>query len=54
MPPGLVEDEDGMGADIDLGTDLDKMRIHGLGIAPGHDQTGPLAPGRADGSEDIG
>jgi len=54
MPPSLIEDEDSVGTDVDLGTDLGKMRIHGLGIAPRHHQAGPLAPGRADGPEDIG
>lgn len=38
----------------DHGADLDQMRLHGLGVAPGHDEPGALAFGRADRPKDIG
>ena len=41
-----------MGAGIDGAADFLEMGLHGLGIGIGHDQTGGLALGRADGAED--
>lgn len=32
MPPCLIEDDDGMGAIRDLGTDFVEMQVHGFGI----------------------
>ena len=42
-----------MGSGIDRRADLGQMRLHGVGIAPGHDQARALALCRADRSEDI-
>src|ERR687896_284700 len=54
MPARLIEQEDGMGVRRDRRADLDEMRLHRLRVAPGHDQPGALALGRADRPEDIG
>lgn len=54
MPSSLIEEKDRVGTSVDLRTDLNQVRIHGLGIAARHDQTSTLAFGRADGPEDIG
>ena len=43
-----------MGAGIDHGADLDQVRLHGVGVAVGHDQAGALALGRADCAEYVG
>ena len=37
---GLIDDQHRMGTGIDGGTDLDEVRRHGVGVAPGHDQPG--------------
>ena len=54
VPPGLVEDHDGMDAGSDHRADLAEMRLHGLGVAEGHDEACALALGRADRPEEIG
>ena len=54
MPAGLVEDEDGVGARRDRGTDLVEMRLHRGRVAVGHDETSALALIRADRAEDVG
>ena len=46
VPTGLIDDQHRMGAGIDGGTDLDEVRRHGVGVAPGHDQPGALSPSR--------
>ncbi len=43
-----------MGAGIDGGTDLDEVRRHGVGVAPGHDQPGAFPLRGTDRAEDIG
>ncbi len=43
-----------MGTGIDHGADLDQVRFHGVGVAPGHDQASALALGRANRAEDVG
>ena len=43
-----------MSAGIDGCTDLGEMCLHGVSVAPGHDQTGTLAFGGADRAEDVG
>ena len=43
-----------MGAGIDRRADLVQMRLHGVGIAPGHDQARALALGWADSSKYVG
>jgi hypothetical protein len=54
VPAGLVEDDHGVCAGVDHGTDLGKVGGHGRGVAAWHDQTRALARLRADGSENIG
>ena len=38
MPPGLVEDDDGMGAVGDLGADFREVKVHGFGVGVGKNQ----------------
>ena len=54
VPTGLIDDQHRMGAGIDGGTDLDEVRRHGVGVAPGHDQPGALPLRGTDRAEDIG
>src|SRR5680860_286307 len=54
MPPGLVEQQHGVGARRDFGGDLGEVEAHRLGVARWQDETGALALLRADGSEDVG
>jgi hypothetical protein len=41
-----------MGAGRDGAGDLVEMGLHGVGVAPRHDEAGALALCRADGAED--
>ncbi len=43
-----------MGAGIDASADLGEMRLHRLGVAIGHDQTGTFGLCGTDGTKDIG
>ena len=43
-----------MGARVDHGADLGKVRLHGGRVAPGHDQARTLALPGTDRAEDIG
>ena len=54
MPPGLVGEEDGVGACADLGRDFIEMPLHGLGVAAGQNEGRPDAALGTDGAEDIG
>ncbi len=54
VPTGLIDDQHRMGAGIDGGTDLDEVRRHGVGVAPGHDQPGAFPLRGTDRAEDIG
>ena len=54
MPPGLIDDDDGMGTGRDGCGDFPQMKGHGGGVASGEHQGRADAPGRADGAEDIG
>jgi hypothetical protein len=54
VPAGLIQDHHRMCAWRHRGADLLEMSLHGGGIAPGHDQAGAFAFGRANGTEDIG
>jgi hypothetical protein len=54
MPPGLVEDEYGVGAGRDLGSNFGEMQAHRLGIAARQDKSRAFAVPGADGAEDIG
>jgi hypothetical protein len=54
VPPGLIEHQDGVMARCDGQADLLQMKGHGLRAAAGQDETGRLALGRTDGTEDVG
>jgi len=54
VPAGLIEHQDGVAARIDREADLLQVLGHGLGVAPGHDEAGAFALGRADRAEDVG
>ena len=54
VPPGLVEEDDGVGARGDGGRDLAEMQLHGGGVAERQDEARALALFGADGAEDIG
>src|SRR6202035_4119340 len=54
MPAGAIADEDGVGTGRDLGADLLKMPVHGLGVGVGHDHGRPNRAGGADGAEYVG
>ena len=54
MPAGTVDNDDGMGVRRDGSADFDKMKVHGLGVDIGHDQSCPHIPRRTDGAKDIG
>jgi hypothetical protein len=51
--PGLIHDEDGVGARRDGLTDLGEMGVHRACVAPGQNQADGLASERADGAEDV-
>jgi hypothetical protein len=54
MPPGLIEEDDCVRAERDLGCDLIKMKLHGLAVA-GRQHEGGAGPAfRADLTEQIG
>jgi len=54
MSAGLVEDEYGVSARIDGGGDFAEVTVHGVGVAPGHDEAGALSLLRTDRAEDVG
>lgn len=54
MPTRLVHDEDSAGIVSDVARDLDQVLVHGMGVAPRHDESRSLALFGADGTEDIG
>ncbi len=54
VPPGLVDEQNGVGAGFDGERDFLEMQRHRLGVAKGHDETGRLAERRTNGAEDIG
>jgi len=53
VPPGLIDDDDGMGSGCDGNGYFLEMKVHGGGIASGQHQGRTDAPGRADSAEDI-
>ena len=53
VPTGLIENQHGVGAGLDSLRDFPKMRLHGMGIAVRHDQSGALALRRANGAEYV-
>ena len=54
MPTRLIEDQDRVRTGIDLATDCHKVRVHGLRVAPGHDNACTLTFFRADRAEYVG
>lgn len=54
MPSRLVHDEDGVCVVGDIAGYLDQVLVHGMGVAPRHDESSSLALPGADGTEDIG
>ena len=54
MPAGLIEDENGVGAEADFGCDLVEMKLHGFGVAGGQHEGGTGSVFRADCAEQIG
>ena len=54
MPPGLIEDDDGVGARADLALDLVEMKLHGLAVAEGQNQCCAGSELRAHGTEQVG
>ena len=54
MPSRLVHDEDGVCVIGDIAGYLDQVLVHGMGIAPWHDESSSLTLLGADGTEDIG
>jgi hypothetical protein len=53
VPPGLVQQQHGVPARLNLGRDGFELQVH-LGIAPGQDEADGFALRRTDGAEDIG
>ncbi len=54
MPPGLIHEENGMGARRHLGRDFLEMPLHGLGVAARQDEGLADTPRGTDGPEDPG
>src|SRR5713226_3609822 len=54
MPAGLIEQQNGMRARRDGLGDFGQMQRHRGGVAARQDKAGGAAPGRADGTEDVG
>ncbi len=54
MPSCPIHDEGGVRIAGDVSGYLGQMLVHGMGIAPRHDESGGLAVFGADGTEDIG
>ena len=53
VPPGLIDDDHGMGTGRDLGRDFVDVPLHSLGVAAGQNQGGADTACGADGAEDI-
>ncbi len=54
VPSGPVEQQCGVAAGFDLVRDRRQVPGHGVGVAPGHDESRALALLGADGAEDVG
>ncbi len=54
MPAGAVEHDDGVSIFGHMPGDFGQVLGHGLGVGAWHDEGGTDAPGRADGTEDVG
>lgn len=53
MPPGAIEQQDGVSTALDAPTDLIDVELHGEGIGIGQRQAGTFTLCRADGAEQI-
>lgn len=53
MPPGLIHHEDGVGIVGDVAGYLDQMLVHGVGVAPRHDESSRFAVPWADRTEYV-
>lgn len=54
MPPGLVYEQNGVGAWLYVTRNLLQMQLHGLSVAKRQDETSRFAECGTDGAEDIG
>ena len=54
MPAGLIDEKRGVCARRDLGGDFGQVKVHGFGVASGHDERGAFAVLGADRAKDIG
>ncbi len=54
MPPGLIHEQNGMGARRHLRRDFIEMPLHGLGVAAWQDEGRADTPRGTDGPEDPG
>ena len=54
VPAGLIDDENGMGAQAHLGRYFFEMPLLGLGVAAGQNEGGADTARGADSAEDIG
>jgi hypothetical protein len=54
MPPGAIQQQDGMRASRDMAADLNQMQVHRLGIGLRQDKGCAGAARRTDRAEDVG
>lgn len=54
MPAGLIHDEHGVRVLAEVTRNFGQMLVHGIRVAPRHDECGSLAEIRANRTEDIG
>ena len=54
VPAGLIQEQKGVRADLDLRGDLVQMALHGLGVATWLHECGAGAAFGTDGAEDVG
>ena len=54
VPTGLIENDDGMGAEGDCAGDLLEMQLHGLAVGARQNECCASIAGGANGAEDIG
>lgn len=53
VPPGLIDDKNGMGVRRHFGADQLQVLRHRMGVGPRHDETGALTLGRADCAKNV-
>ncbi len=54
IPAGLINEQERVGSRLDVIGNLVPMQLHHGGFAAGQHQSGPDAPFRTDGAEDLG